>query len=76
MRIGNIVIDTAQFTTEDLNLVIRELQRIRARRVKRDELQNRLIELFNEAKENGFALILNDCGQVIEDQDLDVYDLQ
>ena len=55
MRIGRTIIDTDNMTTEELDIIIRELRGIRARKLKAEELKSRMVELIADAKENGFT---------------------
>ena len=76
MRIGRIMIDTDNMTTEELDIIIRELRGIRARKLKAEELKNRMLELIADAKENGFTFIDKDFGQVWTGNDDELYDEQ
>ena len=57
MRIGQNVIDTDNMSIEECTIIINEMRSIRARKKKAQELVNRMNDLMNEAKENGFAFI-------------------
>ena len=74
MRIGRIIIDTDNMTTDELATIIRELRDIRARKLKAEELKNRMLELIADAKENGFTFIDKDFGQVWTGNDVELYD--
>ena len=76
MRIGRTIIDTDNMTTDELTAIIRELRDIRARKMKAEELKNRMLELIADAKENGFTFIDKDFGQVWTDNDFTLYDEQ
>ena len=74
MRIGRMVIDTDNMSIEDMETVIREMRAIRARKLKAEELKTRMLELIADAKENGFAFIDKDFGQVWSGNDVELYD--
>ena len=76
MRIGRAIIDTDNMSIEDIEVVIKELRAIRARKLKAEELMNRMLELIADAKENGFAFIDKDFGYVVGNTDLTLYDEQ
>ena len=76
MRIGRIMIDTDNMSIEDLDTIIREMRAIRARKLKAEELKNRMLELIADAKENGFTFIDKDFGQVWTGNDVELYDEQ
>ena len=76
MRIGRTIIDTDNMTAEELATIIRELRNIRARKLKAEELKNRMLVLIADAKENGFTFIDKDFGQVWTGNDVELYDEQ
>ena len=48
MRIGRMIIDTDNMSIEEMDVLIREMRRIRARKLKAEELKNRMLELAGE----------------------------
>ena len=76
MRIGRMIIDTDNMSIEDMDTIIREMRAIRARKLKAEELKNRMLELIANAKENGFTFIDKDIGQVWTGNDVELYDEQ
>lgn len=76
MRIGRTVIDTDNMSIQDMDVIIKELRSIRARKLKAEELKNRMLELIADAKENGFTFIDKDFGQVWTGNDVELYDEQ
>ena len=74
MRIGRIIIDTDNMSIEDMTTVIHEMRAIRARKLKAEELKNRMLELIADAKQNGFTFIDKDFGQVWTGNDVELYD--
>lgn len=74
MRIGRTIIDTDNMNAEDLDVIIKELRAIRARKLKAEELKTRMLELIADAKENGFTFIDKDFGQVWSGNDVELYD--
>lgn len=76
MRIGRIIIDTDNMSIEEMEDIIREMRKIRARKLKAEELKNRMLELIADAKENGFTFIDKDFGQVWTGNDVELYDEQ
>ena len=76
MRIGRTIIDTDNMSAEDMDVIIRELRAIRARKLKADELNNRMNELLAEAKENNFIFINDYTGQVLPQEYIKVIDKQ
>ena len=76
MRIGRAIIDTDNMTIEEMDIIIREMRSIRTRKLKAEELKNRMLELIADAKENGFTFIDKDFGQVWTGNDVELYDEQ
>lgn len=76
MRIGRIMIDTDNMSVEELDIIIRDMRAIRARKLKANELKNRMLELIADAKENGFYFVDKDFGQAWTSDDIDLYDEQ
>ena len=76
MRIGRTIIDTGNMSIEDMDTIIRELRAIRARKLKAEELKNRMLDLIADAKEHGFTFIDKDFGQVWTGNDVELYDEQ
>jgi spore germination protein YaaH len=76
MRIGRVIIDTDNMSVQDMDVIIRELRNIRARKLKAEELKSRMLELIADAKENGFTFIDKDFGQVWTSNDVELYDEQ
>ena len=74
MRIGRMIIDTDNMSIEDMDTIIREMRAIRARKLKAEELKNRMLELIADAKENGFTFVDKDFGQVWTGNDVELYD--
>lgn len=74
MRIGRMIIDTDNMSIEEMETIIREMRAIRARKLKAEELKNRMRELIVDAKENGFTFIDKDFGQVWTCDDVELYD--
>ncbi len=74
MRIGRTIIDTDNMSIEDMDVIIKELRAIRARKAKAEELKTRMAELIAEAKEHGFTFIDKDFGQVWMGDDVELYD--
>lgn len=73
MRIGRTIIDTDNMSAEDMDVIIKELRAIRARKLKAEELKTRMLELIADAKENGFTFIDKDFGQVGSGNDVELY---
>lgn len=76
MRIGRTIIDTDNMSADELATIMRELRDIRARKLKADELNNRMNELLAEAKENNFIFINDYTGQVLPQEYIKVIDEQ
>lgn len=76
MRIGRVIIDTDNMSVQDMDVIIKELRGIRARKLKAEELKNQMLELIADAKENGFTFIDKDFGQVWTGNDVELYDEQ
>ena len=74
MRIGRLVIDTDDMTVDELTTIIVEFRQIRARKMRKEELQEKMNSLISEAQEDGFLFIDNTCGFVREPNDFDIMD--
>lgn len=64
MRIGNIVIDTDAMSTRELKVVISELREAYARKLKQEQLNERMNALLAEAAENKFAFVDDETGRI------------
>ena len=76
MRIGRTIIDTDNMTAEEVKIIIDELRKIRARKLKAEELKNRMLELLADAQAEGFDFIDKDFGQCIRPVDIELWDNQ
>ena len=74
MRIGRTIIDTDNMTVEEMDILIKELRGIRARKVKKETFANALMSVLEDAKSEGFIFADKDFGQVIESKDVAIYD--
>lgn len=74
MRIGKIVIDTDDMTVDELTTIIVELRKIRTRKQRKEELQEKMNSLISEAQQEGFLFIDNTCGFVREPDDFNIMD--
>lgn len=64
MRIGNVVIDTDAMSTRELKSVISELREAYARKLKQEQLNERMNALLAEAAENKFAFVDDETGRI------------
>lgn len=64
MRIGNVVIDTDAMSTRELKVVISELREAYARKLKQEQLNERMNALLAEAAENKFAFVDDETGRI------------
>jgi len=71
-----IRIDTDNMSAEDMNVIIKTLRTIHTRKLKAEELNNRMNELLAEAKENNFIFINDYTGQVLPQEYIKVIDEQ
>lgn len=76
MRIGRIIIDTDAMSIEEMDAIIREMRKIRARKLKAEELNSRMNDLLAEAKENNFIFINEYTEQVLPQEYIKVIDEQ
>ena len=76
MRIGRIIIDTDAMSIEEMDAIIREMRKIRARKLKAEELNSRMSSLLAEAKENNFIFINEYTEQVLPQEYIKVIDEQ
>lgn len=74
MRIGNIIIDTDNMTANEIDVLIKELRAVRARKHKAEELNARMAELLREAEENQFDFIDKDLGFCVRFDELKLID--
>ena len=74
VRIGRQIIMTGDWNSEDYSVVIRALHEERAHVLKAEELKERMTDLLNEAKENGYDFIDKDIGNVIRPEDVTLYE--
>jgi len=63
MRIGNIILDTDSMTSKELTMIIKELRNIQTRKLKQEELAERMNALIEEAEKNQFAFISEETGR-------------
>ena len=76
MRIGRTIIDTDNMTADELTAIIHELREIRSRKLKAETLVNGLKELLAEANSEGFAFVDKDFGNVINADELELWDIK
>ena len=76
MRIGRIIIDTDNMSIEEMDAIIREMRKIRARKLKAEELNSCMNDLLAEAKENNFIFVNEYTGQVLPQEYIKVIDEQ
>lgn len=74
MKPRRTVIDTDDMTVDELTTIIVEFRKIRARKMRKEELQEKMNSLISEAQEDGFLFIDNTCGFVREPNDFDIMD--
>ena len=74
MRIGRINIDTESIPTDELEQIINELTKIRARKLKAEMYLDSMNELIADAKAAGFTFVDKDFGQVLQQNDFTMYD--
>lgn len=74
MRIGSTIIDTNSMEVNELDMFIEELQRIRARKLKAEDLKKRMRDLIAEAKKSGFTFIDKDLGHIWLGDEFRLYD--
>lgn len=67
------MIDTDNMTLEEMDIIIKDLRTIRARKVKAVELKNRMFDLLTDAKENGFIFV-DDTEHVWSGMNVEIYD--
>lgn len=76
MRIGRTIIDTDNMTADELTIIIHELREIRSRKLKAEELKDRMTELLADAISEGFEFIDKDFGNCIRADELDLWDVK
>lgn len=76
MRIGRTFIDTNDMTADELTTIIHELREIRSRKLKAEELKDRMTELLADAISEGFEFIDKDFGNCIRADELDLWDVK
>lgn len=74
MRIGKTLLDTDNMTTEEMNMWIDGLRRIRARKIEQANIAADMNALITRAKEKGFVFLDKSCGFVREVDDFTVFD--
>ena len=74
MKPRRTVIDTDDMTVDELTTIIVEFRKIRARKMRKEELQEKMNSLISEAQQEGFLFIDNTCGFVREPNDFDIMD--
>lgn len=74
LRIGRTIIDTADWSSKDYDVIIHDLRKERARKAKAEELKTRMTELINEAKDNNFDFVDKDFGNILNPNDFELYD--
>lgn len=74
IRIGSTIIDTDNLTAEDCSTIIRELRAVKDRKLKAEELKNKMTALLEEVNEAGFVFIDKDLGHIIRVQDMELFD--
>lgn len=76
MRIGKTIIDTNDMTADELTTIIHELREIRSRKLKAEELKDRMTELLADANAEGFEFFDKDSGHCIRMNELYLWDVK
>ena len=76
MRIGGVVFDTDNMTLKDVDILIKELRAVRARKATARDCKTRLRNAVSFAKEEGMTLCSRMTGEVLNPDDWYVYDEQ
>lgn len=66
MRIGRVMLDTANMTPEDITVLIDELRKIRKRKQEAESLQLRMRELLADAEAAHFSFVDTNSGMVLD----------
>ena len=74
MRIGRVMLDTANMTSEDITVLIDELRKIRKRKQEAESLKQRLRELLADAEAANFSFVDTGSGMVLDNNTFELYD--
>lgn len=74
MRIGRVMLDTANMTPEDITVLIDELRKIRKRKQEAESLKQRLRELLADAEAANFSFVDTGSGMVLDNNTFELYD--
>ena len=74
MRIGNVVLDTDNMTSEEVNMWIQALRKVRARKIEQENFTLEMNALITTAKEKGFVFINKGFEPVRKPDDFTVWD--
>ena len=76
MRIGRTIIDIESLSIEDLRTIEHEIHDRRRRREQAESFKLKMKNLLFEAREAGFDFIDKDFGNIINAEDVELYDNQ
>ena len=76
MRIGGVVFNTDDMTLKDVDILIKELRAVRARKATANDCKTMLRNTVSFAKNEGMTLCSRTTGEVLNPDDWVVYDEQ
>lgn len=74
MRIGNVIIDTDVMCSEELTVLINELRNIRKRKLDKENFEQRMRSLIEEAHNEGFDFTDKNFGYIWENDGFLLYE--
>ena len=74
MRVGKIMIDTDNMTSDEIGSIINALEAIHARKTRAENYRKQMNHIIERAKAEGFTFIDRECGFVHEVDDFTVFD--
>lgn len=74
MKVGKIMIDTDNMSTEEIGSLISALEAVHARKTRVERYRNQMNHVIERAKAEGFTFLDKDYGFVREVNDFVVFD--
>ena len=76
VRIGATILDTDPLSAEDIDIIVKDLKHVAARKRRKESLLKQFTDLIATARNEGFDFVEKDFGNVLTSIDWDIYDHQ
>lgn len=74
VRIGATILDTDPLSAEDIDIIVKDLKHVAARKRRKESLLEQFTDLIATARNEGFDFVEKDFGNVLVSVNWDIYD--